>query len=334
MALTGIVIAIILKIFRLHDFEDVPDFLFESLFITIGTIIIWEGNLQIDKWLNVYYPWVTETKMRILYQVYICFLYTAFTLIVSIFVGHKILDKPGFINHKEIDPLYYIGTIVSVLALTIEITTHFFNAWKKSLLEVERYKTESATAQLQNLKKQLNPHFLFNNLSVLTSLVYKNQDKAAEFISELSKVYRYALDNENTELVTLQNELEFIQHYIYLLSIRFDKGISFTINIEEHIKQSFLPPMCLQILIENTIQHNEISQSNPLEVAVYTKEQQLIIENPIHSRTDKTESSKTGIKNIQSRYSFFTAEKVEITHTENVFRIALPLTLHYESGNN
>ena len=194
-------------------------------------------------------------------------------------------------------------------------------------LEVEKYKTQSANAQLQNLKSQLNPHFLFNNLSVLMSLVYKNQDNAVDFINELSKVYRYVLDNKNSELVGLQEELVFLEHYIYLLKIRFENSISFLIKIDTHTEGGYLPPMCLQMLVENTIQHNEVSQANPLKVLIYTENNHVIVENPIQPRSDKTESSQTGLKNIQSRYAFFTNEKIDIIQTEKMFKVVLPLIL-------
>jgi len=186
-------------------------------------------------------------------------------------------------------------------------------------------KTENANAQLLNLKNQLNPHFLFNNLSVLTSLVYKSQDKAVEFINELSKVYRYVLENKNIELTLLDDELSFLDHYIYLLKIRFNGNLIFKINIDENSRNQYLPPMCLQMLVENTIQHNESSQQNPLTVNIYTSNNQLVVENTIQPRTDKVESSKMGLANMQSRYSFFTEDKVSILNDNNVFKVALPL---------
>jgi LytS/YehU family sensor histidine kinase len=192
-------------------------------------------------------------------------------------------------------------------------------------LEIEKYKTESAAAQLQNLKNQLNPHFLFNNLSVLTSLVYKNQDKAAHFINELAKVYRYVLDSKNTELVPLQEELDFINHYIYLQKIRFEDSVVFEINIEENKKSAYLLPMCLQMLVENTIQHNETSQANPLKVLIYTNNNTLVIENQIKSRSNVVDSSKTGLKNIELRYSYFTDEKVTVYNNGAIFKVILPL---------
>jgi LytS/YehU family sensor histidine kinase len=231
----------------------------------------------------------------------------------------------GRIINRRMIELFPISLCLTFCVLTIHIGKQFFNALKNSLLEIEKYKTESAAAQLQNLKNQLNPHFLFNNLSVLTSLVYKNQDKAAHFINELAKVYRYVLDSKNTELVPLQEELDFINHYIYLQKIRFEDSVVFEINIEENKKSAYLLPMCLQMLVENTIQHNETSQANPLKVLIYTNNNTLVIENQIKSRSNVVDSSKTGLKNIELRYSYFTDEKVTVYNNGAIFKVILPL---------
>jgi LytS/YehU family sensor histidine kinase len=155
-------------------------------------------------------------------------------------------------------------------------------------------------------------------------LVYQNQDKAVDFINELSKVYRYVLDNKNAELVSLQEELDFLAHYIYLLKIRFGENITFDIRIDES-ENSYLPPMCLQMLAENTIQHNETSNANPLKVSIFTENNRLIVSNPTQPRSDKSESSRTGLKNMKLRYQFFIDDQIEIIHTEKKFTVILPL---------
>ena len=325
MVVLGIVIALLSELFKPvgHD----PNwFGYKLILIILSTIVVWEGNLRIDHWLNKRYPWIPSTRKRLLIQITAMPLFTVSMIWLLIWLGHLLLKFPeGPDGHHHPNPLFVQGVLISFVMLTIDTCNQFFNAWKQSLLEVERYKTESANAQLQNLKNQLNPHFLFNNLSVLTSLVYQSQDKAVDFINELSKVYRYVLDNKNVELVSLEEELNFLEHYIYLLQIRFGSSISFDIQIDASCKSTYLPPMCLQTLVENTIQHNEASQEHPLKVSIYTNNGLLIVENLIRQRTDKTETSKTGLANIQSRYAFFTDQKVNITNDGTLFSIALPL---------
>ena len=300
---------------------------FDDVFVTIiiAAVIILEGNLRIDILLSQKYSWATMPKKRIISQFLTSLIYTVFLLYILMFVIHVLKSGKYELFNPKMRQVLIPAIFVTIAVIAIDIGYQFFKAWKQSLIEVEKYKTESAQAQLQNLKNQLNPHFLFNNLSVLTSLVYKDQDKAVDFINELSKVYRYVLDNKSSELVSLQEELDFLAHYIYLLKIRFGDNIEFLIKIDTNTEGGYLPPMCLQMLVENTIQHNETSQANPLKVLIYTKNNHLITENTIQPRSDKTDSSQTGLKNIQSRYAFFTNEKIAIIQTEKTFKVVLPL---------
>jgi LytS/YehU family sensor histidine kinase len=197
--------------------------------------------------------------------------------------------------------------------------------WKRSLVEIEKYRTENLQAQLQNLKNQLNPHFLFNNLSVLSSLVYIDQDKAVDFINQLSKVYRYLLDNRDTELVSLDTELNFIRSYTYLIKIRFDKNIIFNIDVPKEKLTLLLPPLALQMLIENAIKHNEISEELPLTVDLNIKDGKLEVSNNLQLRSTNEVSSKTGLQNIKDRYKFFTDELVEVYETKDRFIVKVPL---------
>jgi two-component system, LytTR family, sensor kinase len=320
------VIAIAITLFFKFLFFNIKDFFqMDLLFIVVIIILIWFGNNLIDKWLNTKYPWIENTKKRLIVQSVFSIIFTSITLFALLYLLHQLRFGDGRIINRKMIEIFPPAILFTFALLAVKIGSEFFIALKNSLLEIEKHKTESANAQLQNLKNQLNPHFLFNNLSVLTSLVHKNQDKAIDFINELSKVYRYVLDTKSSELVTLQEELTFINHYIYLQKIRFEDRISFEIKIDERKKTDYLLPMCLQMLVENTIQHNETSQANPLKVIIYTENNSLIIENPIKLRSNVADSTKTGLKNIEMRYSFYTDEKVIVMNNGKVFKVILPL---------
>ena len=300
----------------------------DPILVTGVILILWEGNKYIDKWLNTRYNWINSPGKRVVVQAIAFTLFTSLILSLLMFFLHQLgpgKDGVPGPERRGLQEIFVPAIFFALALITIYISFNFFNAWKKSLLEVEKYKTLSAEAQLTNLKNQINPHFLFNNLSVLSSLIYQNQDKAVDFVNELSKVYRYVLDNKNAELISLQEELAFLNHYTYLLKIRFEKAVSFTVNVEEKYLNRYFPPMCLQLLVENTIQHNEASQANPLRVDIYTKNDALIIENNIQLRSDRAESTKTGLNNIQSRYAYYADKKVEISDNGEVFRVTLPL---------
>ena len=318
----GLAIAFLFKLFVFRS----PNFLDEEiLFVSIITVLLWEGNLQIDIFLDKKISWITLPYQRILLQILLNLLFTIIVLIDSILIINYLKFGTLEVFNPKLREVFIPTIAITFLVVMIDIANHFFKSWKASLIEVEKHKTESVNAQLQNLKNQLNPHFLFNNLSVLTSLVYKNQDKAAEFINELAKVYRYVLDTKNAELVTLQEELDFLNHYLYLLKIRFEDSVSFEIKIEEGNKSDYILPMCLQTVVENTIQHNEASQANPLKVLIYSQNNSLVIENTIKPRSNDVTSSKTGLKNIEMRYSFYTDKKVIVSNNEEIFKVILPL---------
>ena len=320
----GIAIAITL-FFKIVFFRIDEFFQMDLLFILAIVLIIWQGNQAIDNFLNTRYTWIENARKRLTIQSVLSVVYTSITLFSLMYLIHQLRFGDGQIIHRKMIEVFPPAILFTFVLLAVKIGSEFFNALKNSLLETEKYKTENANAQLQNLKNQLNPHFLFNNLSVLTSLVYKNQDKAADFINELAKVYRYVLDTKNSELVPLQEELDFINHYIYLQKIRFEDSVSFEIKIEESQKSAYILPMCLQMLVENTIQHNETSQANPLRVLIYTYNNSLVIENPIKPRSNVADSTKIGLKNIEQRYSFFTDEKVIISNSGEIFKVILPL---------
>ncbi len=292
---------------------------------TIMILLIWQGNVQIDKMLNKRYAWVGNPKKRLILQIICCTLFTALALFIMMYILHQLRFGDGRIINRKMIETFIPSLGITYIILAVYICIQFFNALRNSMIEVEKYKNESTYAQLQNLKNQLNPHFLFNNLSVLSALVYKNQDKAVDFINELSKVYRYVLDSKNTELVTLKEELDFLAHYIYLLKIRFENSLFISVKILDDTEGGYVLPMCLQTLLENTIQHNEASQTKPLKVSIYTTDDTLVVENTLQPRSDKTNSTQTGLKNIELRYAFFTDQKVAILQTENVYKVAIPL---------
>jgi hypothetical protein len=326
MILVGVVISILLdKIAGVKPIIDHSRF-FDLLTSIIITIIVWEGNLRIDNSMNRNFPWEKKPGKRLLVHLPIMFIFSAGVIYLAMLAFNTFLcNFPEEMRDRFMIVAVIVGVLISLILLSVEVSAQFFGNWKRSLVEVEKYKAESLQAQLQNLKDQINPHFLFNNMSVLSSLVYKDQDKAVDFINQLSKVYRYLLDTRSSELVTLKEELLFIQSYTYLLQIRFDKNLIFNINIPEEKQSKLLPPMAMQILVENAIKHNEVSSELPLTILIKITNNKLEVTNNLQLRIDNEISSKTGLRNIRDRYHFFTEEPVEISETNEFFTVKLPL---------
>jgi two-component system, LytTR family, sensor kinase len=326
MILVGFIISTILHFVVVKFENDQHNLLYDYCISIFITIFVWEGNLRIDNLMNQYFPWEKSAFKRLLIHLPVSIVYSVLTIYILMVLYNKYLCPlpPAQLEYlKRI--CIVVGLLFSLILMAVEIGMQFFNNWKSSLVEIEKHKTESTLAQLQNLKNQINPHFLFNNLSVLSSLVYKDQDKAVDFINQLSKVYRYLLDNRNSELVTLDNELTFIKSYNYLLQIRFDQNIIFSVNIPEDKLNKLIPPMALQMLIENAIKHNEISIDLPLTIAIFIEDNKLVIQNNLQLRTNPEESSKTGLQNIMDRFKFYTEKQLEIIESKDYFIVKMPL---------
>jgi len=327
MFILGIIVTLALNIFM--PGKSLMDARFKDFVVSIFiTVIVWEGNLRIDQWLNQKYPWLTMPARRILIHLLLSVGYSAIFIFLASYLFNLVSNEipvngPGFWQVT----LAILGVLVlmSIILLTIEISTQFFRHWKHSLVEVERYRAESLQAQLQNLKNQINPHFLFNNLSVLSSLVCQDQNKSVEFINQLSKVYRYLLDNQNSELVTVEEELNFIRSYLFLLQIRYSPNLSIIIDVRNGDLARMIPPMALQILIENAIKHNEVSSGRPLSISIVSGQGDLVVKNNLQPRLLQEPGSQTGLKNIKARYGFFTATPVEVINDSSNFIVKIPL---------
>lgn len=325
-AVVGLIIGTLLGfIFPEPKSGELNPFFHYLVTVTI-TMLVWEGNLKIDMYMDKNFPWLKSPAKRILLHLPVSLIYSSFTIYIMLFFYDTyVCTMPQSIRSILTTTSIIMGLLVTIIILSIEIGTQFFYRWKASLVEMEQYKTETMRAHLQNLKEQVNPHFLFNNLSVLSSLVYKDQDKAADFINQLSKVYRYLLDTRSSELITLDDELNFIKSYTYLLKIRFDRNINFQFIIAETSKQLMLPPLALQLVIENAIKHNEVSSELPLNVIIVSNEDSIEVKNNLQLRSNVEETTKTGLNNIRQRYKFYTNRSVEIIHDEKNFTVKMPL---------
>lgn len=326
MIIVGVLVAMMLKVLIPFPENGLRIQLVSFLESILITIFIWEGNLMLDDFLEKRYPWSLKPALRIFVQLPVSTIYSASLMFVTMLLFNAFVCEIPF-NERGLflSISITIGLLVSLILMAVETGLFFFREWKESLVQVEKYKTESAQANLENLKNQVNPHFLFNNLSVLSSLVYKDQEKAVDFINQLSKVYRYLLDNKSNELISLEEELKFISSYAYLLNIRYSPNLTIDMQISEDKKKLLLPPLTIQLLLENAIKHNIISNEAPLTISLKSEDDNLVISNRINLRLSIEPSSKTGLKNIKVRYSYFTNREVMIKEQEELFVVIIPL---------
>jgi two-component system, LytTR family, sensor kinase len=226
----------------------------------------------------------------------------------------------GFVNN-------IVGLIAVAGYLLVTRGRDYVRLLNQAELEIERYKTESTAARLQALRSQLNPHFLFNSLNTLSSLVHRDPDAADDFIQQLAKVYRYVLEHSEHDLVPLRTELQFVASYIFLLKMRFKEGLHVEMSIDEASEDLNLPPMTVQVLIENAVKHNIVSPKHPLTIEIAScSEGFLHVKNNLQERSEKDASSSgVGLANITTRYEYLAQKSLEIKRTEDTFTVILPL---------
>lgn len=193
-------------------------------------------------------------------------------------------------------------------------------------VNAEQLKREATQAQFVALKNQVSPHFLFNSLSILSSLVEVDPKLSVRFISHLSKVYRYILEQRDSERVSLKTELDFLNAYAFLLNIRFEGKLLVQNRVAEPVATRYgIAPLTLQLLVENAVKHNQMSQAQPLLVTIDTEDDYLIVRNPLQTRPQTEESTGLGLENIRNRYRLLTDRPMSAGEEDNAFVVKIPL---------
>ncbi|MBL0135015.1 MAG: histidine kinase [Chitinophagaceae bacterium] len=245
---------------------------------------------------------------------------------VVLSIGSLVLKYP---MERNLEPLklnvIYAG-LINLFFHLLNAIFLFFEEYRKKLREAEELKRSSAISQLQLIKSQINPHFLFNSLNVLSGMVVKDNPEANKYIEEFSKVYRYILNNSDKELVTIQSELEFIQPYIFLLQKRFPEGLQVSINVPDMYKNYYIIPVALQMLVENAIKHNIVSRVKPLHIEMYVNgNQTIVVKNNYQPRQTSENSTLIGLQNISKRYELVSGKSVNVNSGTEHFEVVLPL---------
>jgi len=203
-------------------------------------------------------------------------------------------------------------------------TVYFYKKSQENKVKEQKIIAGTASAKFESLKNQIDPHFLFNSLNVLSSLIEENPDNAQRFTSSLSKVYRYVLEQKDKELVSVEEELSFSKTYMNLLKMRFENSVFYEVAETKNLEAKVVP-LSLQLLLENTVKHNIASESKPLHIRIYEKGEYLVIENDYQKKEVLQDRKGVGLQNIISRYSIITNRKVKIEQTEQHFRVQIPM---------
>jgi two-component system LytT family sensor kinase len=325
--LAGILaLALLIAIIYFNNFDQgFKSFAISYLWSLAICSTLWLGNSYIYGLLDKKYSWQDHLLKRAIYGSLAIIIYSAIAYMAVQMLMYKIMI--GSLPENPVSwglRSSYVAIFISFIVSLIFVAVAFFQNWKKSLLEAERIKAEMLSYKYEALQNQINPHFLFNSFNVLSDLVYEDRKKAVAFISQLSQLFRYVLDSRDKELVPIQEELEFIEAYSYLLQTRFEDKL--IIRQEFNAKEDeIIVPMTLQLLIENCVKHNEISEKQPLTVRIIREGEYLRVENNLQLKTSVTDSKMTGISNIMQQFSFFTDRNLVITETDSLYAVDIPI---------
>ena len=294
------------------------------------TFFIGLGNGFLNDYLDSKFSWTDETRKRTIAAIVGTLVMNIALVYFCNYLNFIVIQgkNPEKFFNGEMNFINWFFINFAIMISAIGHARGFMAAWKNSTKkEVVEQKliAKSANAQFESLKNQLDPHFLFNSLNVLDSLIEENPIQAQRFTNSMSKIYRYVLEQKDKELVSVEEEIDFAKTYCELLKTRFEDAVTFDFNISEEDKKGFVVPLSLQLLLENSIKHNFATSSKPLNIKIFTEKGNLIIENNLQTRELPNTSTGVGLANIVSRYNLLTERNVFVEKSEAFFRVKLPI---------
>ncbi len=329
LLLLGIVILIlsVTSIFYLMRSGLELYYLVALLWIVTVVFLLWIGNKYIFNYLDARFPLLQNISKRFFLQILISCFYSLLCINGTYYL-FKVQTSLTAPDPAQFFVLNVYGLLFIIPVLAVNFSIYFVSQWKKAHLQSDQLREENLRTQLNSLRMQLDPHFLFNNLNVLSSLIEKAPRTAQDFLDKFADVYRYVLEYKKEELVALSTELEFIEAYVYLLEKRFGDQLQIEMPGSSTISDSlYIPPLSLQMLIENALKHNKISGEGPFVIQVLIEnERWLTVKNTYRPKEAVPgRAGGTGLDNIRRRYEYLSSENLIIRQEESFFIVSLPL---------
>jgi hypothetical protein len=253
--------------------------------------------------------------------------------LVRLFINAAIEGESfsDFIEGESAD-FYYIAFFISLVITTLFYLIYYYKYRQENKVQEQQIIAKAASAQFDALKNQLDPHFLFNSLNVLTSLIEENPEAATRFTTSLSKVYRYVLEQKNKPLVSVAEELRFAREYMSLIEMRFEDSIVFEAPDEVRDSEAKVVPLSLQLLLENAVKHNQVTPSRKLHIRIYEQDGVLVITNNLQPKSVVKEGAGVGLQNIRQRYGLITDRPVGVVKDKGNFTVSIPLLRKHRTG--
>ena len=267
------------------------------------------------------------SKIRLLFGFVLTFLSSVIVVFFMHFFEKVIYEKRTFQYFLEKEkPIDYLFTVVVTIIVTLSLySIYFYRAYQENKVKEQKIIAGTASAKYESLKNQIDPHFLFNSLNVLSSLIEENPENAQRFTTSLSKVYRYVLEQKDKDLVSVEEELSFAETYMNLLKMRFENSLTYEIPTQELNSEFKVVPLSLQLLLENTVKHNVVAEQKPLHIMIYIENGYLVIENNLQKKEVLQDRKGVGLQNIVDRYAIISKKKMIIEQSETSFKVKLPI---------
>lgn len=318
-------VALLLTLVFMQDEGSTTSFPVAYIIGFVYTLAIWESNRKLFIICNLYYPKVEQTPLRLVVQFLASLIVTTSIASIMLLMEVYVFETCSFDQENWLEKVSHSLIPTGIITIIYEARAYFIR-WKNAMQETEQLKRENLSIQLQGLKNQISPHFLFNSLNTLATIIPEDPVQSVEFVQQLSNTYRYLLEQRDKNLIELATELDFIESYFFLQKIRFGDNLELIIEVSDHHKQLRLPPLSMQLLLENAIKHNIISKDKPLTIRIRsTNDQQLIISNNLQPRLMVEPSTGIGLKNIESRYQHMGVDGVQVSRSDLEFIVQIPL---------
>jgi two-component system LytT family sensor kinase len=320
----GITVISVVSIFLDFGYEQGGSGFMKAFLLSfIRTALIWNGSMFIIQYALKRYPVFKETAKLIAFQVVSLCLFVLLVELGEIYTAEHFLKVA--ISQSDKTALIIGSLLITFMISSIYASVAFFIQWKANLLRTQALEKANLEARYDTLRNQVNPHFLFNSLNTLLMLVNDNP-VASKYVESISEIMRYMLQSRDKEAVLLRDELKIARDYVFIQQSRFGDKLKVEFDVAEKFYHYAIPPLALQMLLENTIKHNVVSKENPLYVRVHVVDNAyVVIENTIMPKIDKDPSTGVGLENIQNRYLYLTGKNILVKRESDTFVVMLPL---------
>ncbi|HEY9116652.1 MAG TPA: histidine kinase [Roseivirga sp.] len=325
----------VLYLFYLHYAEnDSLPHLIENFnlyaFTILATVGIGFGIGYINHWLNEQMPWRSNVLGRFVAGLSLDFVFLGAVLLlfgwlanITGLISYEMFAEDMFIRQIELK-LIVLSFITLFIVTLVEFNHFSYNEYTVGQIRKLKSQRKQLELQFEALKSQLSPHYLFNSMNTISSLVYRDPNTAENFIRNLAETFNYVLNTREVQLVRLEEEIEALKDFAYLMTIRYAEAISLSIEVDQVFMKKSIPPLTLQLLVENAVKHNVVSSDQPLRISIRADESELIVLNNKTGTPSQTASHKVGLENIKNRYAFFTHREIQVEDND-YFEVRLPM---------